>query len=451
MQRHSTRKYKSEILFLMPGKKLKKETPRLFQAPKGMHDVLPAEQPWWERIESVVKELARFYNFKKIDPPVLESADLFKKTTGEDTDVVAKEMYTLKTKGGDILALRPEFTPSVSRAYLEHSLSRLGQPQKLLQWGPVFRHDRPQLGRLRQFTQAGFEILGGPNDSIYDAQVILIATNLLEELKIKNTILKINSIGCKICRPVYKKQLQDYYKNHEKELCDDCLMRLKTNPLRLLDCKNESCQKPKEKVPNFLDKLCVNCSSHLRGVLEYLDELKISYTLDNNLVRGLDYYSRTVFEILVEGPGSEVGTLPGGGRYDYLMEFLGGHLTPAVGWACGVERLIAVMKAQEVKLPARTLKRVFLVHAGESAKKKALKLMRDLRAQGIAVSEALARDSLKAQLKFADKEGVATALILGQKEIYENNVILRDMRKGLQESISLDKIVGEIKSRWKEQ
>jgi len=433
----------------MPKKLKTKETPRMFQAPRGMRDVLPAEQPYWERIESVAKELARFYNFQRIDTPVLEPADLFKKTTGEDTDIVAKEMYTLKTKGGEVLALRPEFTPSVARAYLEHSLSRLGQPQKLFQWGPLFRHNRPQLGRLRQLTQAGFEILGGPNDPIYDAQVILIFTDLLEKLRIKNTVLRINSIGCRICRPIFKKQLQSYYKGHERQICDDCERRLKTNPLRLLDCKNDQCQKLKAEAPNFLDKLCVNCSGHLKGVLEYLDELKISYALDNNLVRGMDYYNRTVFEIFAEGQGSEVGALLGGGRYDYLMEFLGSRPTPAVGGACGVERLIAVMKAREINPPARMLKRVFLVHAGESAKKKALKLMRNLANEGIAVSEVLAKDSLKAQLKSAGKEGSALALILGQKEIYENNVILRDMRKGLQENISLDKIVGEIKKRWK--
>lgn len=309
----------------MKNKSKNKETPKMFQAPKGMHDVLPHDQPYWERIESVVKDAARYFNFQRIEPPILEDADLFKKTTGEDSDIVQKEMYTLRTKGGDLLALRPEYTPSICRAYLEHGLSRLGQPQKLFHFGPVFRHDRPQLGRFRQFTQFGFEILGGPNDPIYDAQVILIYNTILEDLKIKNTLLKINSIGCKVCRPLYKKQLQNYYKNHEKELCADCARRLKTNPLRLLDCKNENCEKLKSKAPNFLDKLCATCGKHFREVLEYLDELNIPYTLDNQLVRGLDYYSRTVFEIYADGVGSDVGALPAGGRYDYLMEFLGGH------------------------------------------------------------------------------------------------------------------------------
>ncbi len=430
-------------------KKIPKEAPKLFRAPKGMHDVLPSEQPYWERIESVATELARFYNFHKIDTPILEQADLFVRSTGESTDIVEKEMYTLKTKGGDFLALRPEFTPAVARAYLEHSLSRSGQPQKLYQFGPLFRHERPQLGRFRQFTQIGFEMVGGPNDPIHDAQIILIAVNLLEELKIKEIALKINSIGCRVCRPLYKKQLQSYYKNHEKELCHDCVRRLKINPLRLLDCKNPDCQKINARAPNFLDKLCVNCSHHLKGTLEYMDEFQIPYTLDNQLVRGLDYYTKTVFEIFADGPGSEFGALPGGGRYDYLIELLGGYLTPAVGFACGVERLIAVMKAKNIELPHRLVKRVFVAHAGDAAKKKALKIVRILHDAGIPISEALSRESLKAQLKAADKDKSTLALILGQKEIYENSVILRDLRTGLQESVSLDRIVDEIKKRWR--
>jgi len=426
-----------------------KEPQRMFRAPKGMHDILPSEQPYWERIESAVKELARFYNFSRIETPILESADLFRRTTGEESDIVQKEMYTLRTKGGDVLALRPELTPGISRAYLEHSLGRISQPQKLYHIGPVFRHDRPQLGRYRQFTQIGFEVIGGLNDPVYDAEVILIFTKLLDELKIKNTVLKINSIGCRVCRPIYRRQLQGYYKPYERELCADCARRLKTNPLRLLDCKNASCEKLKVKAPNFLDKLCTTCSSHFKAVLEHLDDLQISYVLDNQLVRGLDYYSRTVFEIFAEGAGEEVGALPAGGRYDYLMETLGSHLTPAVGAACGIERLIAVMKAKDIKVSQKEVKRVFVVHAGKLAKRKALKLIKDLESEGIPISEALAKESLKAQLKMANRENAGLALILGQKEVYEGSVIIRDLKTGLQEAVALDKIVAEIKKRFK--
>jgi len=426
-----------------------KEAVRSFQAPKGMHDVLPSDEAYWEKIEGIVKSLAKSYGFSRLEPPILEHAELYQKTTGEESDVVEKEMYTLKTKGGDFLALRPEYTPGISRAYMEHGLSRMGQPQKLFYFGPVFRHDRPQLGRYRQFTQIGFETLGGVNDPIYDAEIISIFSDLLTELKIKNFVFKINSIGCRICRPIYKKQLFNYYKNHEKELCEDCVKRLKSNPLKLLDCKEDECVKLKAKAPNFLDKLCVTCSAHFKEVLEYLDEIGIPYQLDHRLVRGLDYYSRTVFEIYADGDEAAIGAVAGGGRYDYLMETIGGHLTPAMGGAAGVERLITVLRAKEIGVAPRAPKKVFLAHAGELAKKKAFSLLKDLRGKGISVAEALAKESLKAQLKVADKEGIAIALILGQKEIYENNIIVRDLVSGTQEAVMLDKLPDEIKKRLK--
>jgi histidyl-tRNA synthetase len=379
----------------------------------------------------------------------MEFADLYNKTSGEESDIVEKEIYTLKTKGGDVLALRPEFTPGMSRAYLEHNLSRMGQPQKLYTIGSIFRHDRPQLGRYRQFTQIDFEVLGGVNDPLYDAEMILIAINLLRQCKIKDVSLRVNSIGCRVCRPIYRKQLTNYYKNHEKELCEDCQRRLKTDPMRLLDCKHETCEKLKLKAPNILDKLCVTCSAHFRGVLEYLDITNIPYELDHRLVRGLDYYSRTVFEIFATGKEAEIGAIAAGGRYDYLMETIGGHLTPAMGFACGVERLIAVMKSKEIVIPAKKEKRVFVAHAGELAKQKAFGLLELLRSEGVAVSEALAKESLGAQLKSADKEGVTLALILGQKEIYENTVIVRDLANGLQEAVPMEKLIAEIKKRLK--
>lgn len=430
----------------MPKQKKDKQNAGLFQLPKGMRDVLPYEQPLWDRILKVARDISEFYNFSRIDTPVLEFAKLFEKTN-EETDLVQKEMYSLKTKGGDNLALRPEFTAPVMRAYVEHGLSRLGQPQKLYTTGQVFRHENTQQGRQRQFTQYNLEVIGGANDPIYDAQVVLIFQRFLEELKIKNIILKMNSIGCKVCRPIYKKQLQNYYKNFEKKLCTDCQKRYKTNPLRLLDCKQEQCQEYKKKAPTFFDKLCVTCSTHLKGVLEYLDELGISYELDNTLVRGLDYYSKTVFEFYVDGV--DVGAVVAGGRYDYLMEMLGGRLTPAVGGASGIERIIAVMKAQEIKLPEKKQRRVFLIHVGELAKKKSMKVIEDLRVAGIPVMESLGRESLKAQLKAADKEGIELALIFGQRELFEGSIILRDLRNSLQETVSLNKLVEEIKKRMK--
>jgi histidyl-tRNA synthetase len=444
-------------------KEKKKETPRTFQSVKGMHDVLPSDEPYWERIECATKAIAKAHGFARIEPPVLEFAELYNKTSGDESDVVQKEMYTLKTKGGDVLALRPEYTPGIARAYMQNGLSRATQPQKLVAMGPLFRHERPQLGRMRQFTQIDLEVLGGTSDPMYDAEVIAMFYRLLTEIKIKNPTVKLNSIGDRVCRPVYKKLLIAYYREHEDELCEDCKRRLETNPLRLLDCKEPGCARLKASAPSFLDKLCAPCSNHFKEVLEYLDEIKIPYELNPHLVRGLDYYSRTVFEIYAEGAEEEIGALAAGGRYDYLMETIGGHVTPAVGGASGVERLIAVMRAREVaadgaerghrggsggsgKVSANS-KKIFLAHAGSLAKKKAFVLLQSLREKGIIVVEALSKESLSAQLKVANKEGITIALILGQKEIYENSVIIRDLTNGVQEAVSLDKLPEELKRR----
>jgi len=431
-------------------KKSAKEKKILLQSPKGMHDILPDAQPMWDKMRQAIASIADDYNFNRIDTPIVEKVDLFTRGVGEETDVVGKEMYTLKTKGGDVLALRPEATAAVARAYLEHGMSRMGQPMKLFYEGPMFRHENPQAGRLRQFHQVGFEILGGANDPIYDAQIIVAFDRLLKLLKVTGTTIKINSIGCRVCRPFYKRQLQTYYKQHEQELCVDCSRRLVTNPLRLLDCKKESCMPFKVNAPNFLDKLCAACGHHLQAVLEYLDELKIPYGLDHQLVRGLDYYSKTVFEFFAEDKGSELGALVAGGRYDYLFELLGGRLTPAVGAAAGFERIISLMQLQATKFPVKTRRRAFVIYIGDLAKRKALKLVEDLRAEGIPTGEAFGKESLKNQLKVADKEGHNVALILGQKEIYEDSIILRDLRNSLQETISLRRMVEEVKKRLKD-
>ncbi len=420
------------------------------QSVKGMHDVTPPQQEVWDAVRTAVSLCAHNYSFSRIDTPFLEHVKVFEKSLGVDSDVIEKEMYILTTKGGDVLALRPEGTAGVVRAYLENGLSRLGSPQKLYYEGPMFRHESPQAGRLRQFTQAGFEIIGGVNDPLYDAQIILIAARIFDALKIKHIQLHVNSIGCRVCRPIYKKQLIAYYKPLESQLCEDCVRRLKTNPLRLLDCKKQQCQKLKADAPNILDKLCVTCSQHFKEVLEYLDELGIAYTLSPHLVRGLDYYSKTVFEFLTtEKTGVEIGAVASGGRYDYLAEMMGGKSTPAVGFAVGFERVIEIMKAQQVVLPQKQVKRVFVAHAGELAKKKALKIIEDLQKAGVSCAESLARESLAAQLKVANKEGATLAVIVGQKEIYEESVIIRNLALGLQETFPLHRMVEEIKKRLK--
>lgn len=413
----------------------------LFQSPRGMHDVLPRDWVFWDRVFKVTKDVAEFYNFLKIETPILERSDLFRRTVGEESDIVSKEMFSLRATSDD-LVMRPENTAGIARAYLQHGLSHVSQPLKLYYQGPFFRREQPQAGRFRQFHQVGFEILGGASDPIYDAQTILVFFRLMEYLKIKGLSIQVNSVGCRICRPHYRKKLVDYYRKHEKNLCVDCKRRLKSNPLRLLDCKDPSCVLLKAGAPSLLDNLCVSCNNHLKIALEYLDELSLPYVLNNYLVRGLDYYSRTVFEIFAEG--SDLA-LAAGGRYDYLMEMIGGRQTPGVGGAMGVERVIELMKLKGAE-PVQTSRiKVFFVYVGDLAKKKTLSLIEEFRKAGVSAQEALGKDSLKKQMQLADKAGAQFALIMGQKEVYEETAILRDLKTGLQEEVPLKSVVSKVK------
>lgn len=428
--------------------KTEKTAKILFQSPKGMHDILPSEQPWWDKLRKVSQEVADFYNFSRIDTPILEDVEIFKRGVGITTDIVEKQMYILKTKAGDHLALRPENTAGIIRAYFQHGLSHLPQPLKLYYFGPFFRYEQPQAGRYRQFHQVGFEILGGGDSPIYDSQVILVSFRLLEELKVKNLIIQLNSIGCKNCRQIYRRKLQNYYRRFSRKICKDCRRRLVINPLRLLDCKNEKCEQIKKEAPIMLDELCAACKNHFKEVLEYLDELNLPYTLNPHLVRGLDYYNRTVFEITTERYNVSLG---GGGRYDYLGEMLGGrkNILPATGSALGIERVIEIMKTQSIAGLSKNKAKVFLVQIGKPAQKRALALIEDFRRAGIKVIESLGRDSLNAQLKIANREEVEIALILGQREVFEENIIIRDMKNGVQETVPLNKVVDEVRKRIK--
>ncbi|MEE8131754.1 MAG: histidine--tRNA ligase [Candidatus Paceibacterota bacterium] len=431
-------------------RKGKKEKKTLFQSPKGMHDILPQEQPYWEKIRRVSNQIADFYNFSRIDTPILEMAEIFERGIGEGTDIIEKQMFTIRTKGGDRLVLRPEGTAPIIRSYLQHGLSRLSQPMKLYYNGPMFRYEKPQAGRYRQFHQVGFETIGGDDDPIFDAQIILITYQLIKELKIKNLTIQINSIGCKNCRPAYRRKLQSYYnKFGQNEICKDCQRRLVINPLRLLDCKNENCALIREQAPILLNNhnLCQSCNNHFKETLEFIDELKLPYNLNPFLVRGLDYYNRTVFEIFTEGVNV---ALASGGRYDYLAEMLGSRKRAAVGSSIGIERLVEVMKTQGFGgLSIRSKPKAFLIHIGEQAKKQSLGLIEEFRKSGIKVIESLWKDSLKSQLRVADKEEATLSLILGQKEVFEESIIIRDMRSGAQETVPLRKAVEEVKKRLK--
>ncbi len=434
--------------------KISKKSPALKnkdpQTVKGMHDVLPVDQPLWEKIQKELKEIAEFYNFLPITTPIVEYADLFNRAVGETSDVVEKEMFTLKTKGGDLLVLRPENTAGVARAYIQHGLSHLPHPLKLFYFGPFFRYEQPQAGRERQFHQIGFEIFSNENDPIYDAQVILICYRLLEELKIKNIGVHINTIGCRICRPNYRKQLVSYYRPKEKQLCGDCRRRLTTNPLRLLDCKRDSCQPLKADAPTILDSLCGLSKTHFKAVLEHLEDLKLSYVLNHYLVRGFDYYTKTVFEFFTDPvPGEEAFrvALGGGGRYDYLIETMGGKPTPAVGAALGVTPILEILKRRAITFVSKPKAKIFLIHIGDLAKRKSLMLIEEMRKENIPIVELLGKESLTAQLRAADKITAPLALIFGQKEAYEESIIVRDMKTGAQETVPLAKVAALIKRR----
>jgi len=416
-----------------------------FQTPTGMHDVLPEEQSYRRRIYEVVEKITDFYGFNKIDTPILEYTDLFSKGIGLDTDIIQKEMFTFKTKGEDVLSLRPEGTAPVVRAYLEAGMFNLPQPIKLWYFGPFFRHEKPQAGRFRQFWQLGLEVLG-ESSSVVDAQVIQIFYNILNDLKLKNLTVEINSIGDSQCRPYYKKLLKSYLRSREGALCTDCRNRSKTNPLRILDCKEEKCQRIMSQAPQTIDHLCDDCHQHFKDVLEFLDEAAIPYRLNPYLVRGLDYYTKTVFEIVAQSPqGESLGSLVGGGRYDGLAKILGGRNTAAMGGAAGIERIVAVMKEQGI-VPSKTIApKVFFSQIGQLAKIKSLKLFEDFRKANILIVESLGRDSLRAQMSKANKLGVAYSLILGQKETLDGTIIIRDMKTGKQTIAKMDKVVAEIK------
>jgi len=418
-----------------------------FQSLSGMHDIFGEDQKYFQKIYKIVENIANFYNFEKIETPILESTDLFSKGIGLTTDIVTKQMYTFKTKGGDLVSLRPEYTASIVRSYIEKGMHTLPRPIKLWHFGPCYRYERPQAGRFKQFYQFGFEVLGNQSPVI-DAQIIKICYNILEALGLKNLTCEINSIGDEQCRPYFKKALVSYLKRKKSDLCKDCRKRLKENPLRILDCKEEKCQKVINQAPQTVDYLCEECHDHFKRVLEFLDELEIPYQLNTHLVRGLDYYTKTVFEITGKTQISKkIGSLIGGGRYDTLVKLLGGKDTPACGAAGGVERIINLMKAESIKIPKPPGKKVFLAQLGNLAQKKSLKLFEQLRKSKIKVVEDLSRDSLKAQLKIADKLQIRYVLIFGQKEALENTILIRDMKKGTQKTIELKNLVKEIRRR----
>ena len=420
-----------------------------FHTPTGTKDILPSVQPLWSFVLTAFENAAKFYGFNRIDTPIIEDAELFIKGTGIDSDIVEKQMYTLKTKGGDALVLRPEGTPPVVRAYLEKGMAHLPSPVKLYYEGPMFRYERPQAGRMRQFRQFGVEVIGD-GSPVMDAQIIQLFTVMLESVKIKEYTIHINSIGTANSRTRYKKILKGYYRSHYRQICATCRDRLKSNPLRVLDCKDEKCQRVKIQAPPILDYLDDESSKDFKAVLEYLDSRNLPYFVNPNLVRGLDYYTKTVVEIFSGQPQNQEKSVAfgAGGRYDDLVKHLGGQEeTPAVGFAIGMDRIINFLQEQGTLPPKSPVPRIFLVQISNLAKKKSLGLIEDFRSAGIGIRESLGRDSIKSQLNLADRLGVEYTLILGHQESLNDEIIIREMESGSQETVPFGSIILQMKKR----
>lgn len=405
----------------------------MYQAPRGTSDILPKEQPYWRYIEQKAVDICQLYGYERIDGPAFEDTKLFTRSVGEGTDIVEKEMYTFEDMGGSKLTLRPEGTAPVCRAYLEHGLHNLPQPVKLYYLASIFRYERPQAGRYRQHHQFGYEAIGD-DDAALDAEVIDMAWQFFRSLGLHRLSLSLNSIGCKKCRPEYLAVLKKYYASYIPDLCSDCKDRSKRNPLRLLDCKKPLCQQATHSAPKSIDYLCEQCGEHFSQLKRYLKLLELPFEVNHCLVRGLDYYTRTVFEVQPEAEGAQ-NTLGGGGRYDDLIEELGGKPTPAIGFATGIERIILNLKKQNIAIPALPSPKVFIAYIGDEARDEAIKLAATLRKEGIGVIEAIGNKSLKAQLRQANTLGVSEAVIIGEQEVKTGTVILRDMTTSQQKTI----------------
>ena len=415
---------------------------RLFQAPRGTADILPEEQAYWRFCRSRAREIATSFGYQRIDTPLFEDAGLFVKGTGEVTDIVEKETYTFEDRGGDELTLRPEGTPPVCRAYLQHGMSNMPQPVRMYYVCPMFRYERPQSGRSRQHHQFGIEVLGDA-DPIIDAEVIEVAWRFLASFGMRDLDLAVNSIGDGRCRPAYVRMLQEHYSRHVDVLCGDCARRLERNPLRLLDCKVETCQPVIAAAPHSVEYLCDDCNAHWSSLLAHLSALDIPYRINDRLVRGFDYYTRTVFEITPPVEGSQTSVV-GGGRYDGLMEELGGKQTPGIGFGMGLDRVILNLKRQEVAVPRYDGTKVLVAHLGDSAKGEAIKLASRLRQSGTAAIPGPAGRGLRSQLRYASSIDATHAVIIGDDELAKGVVVLRDLSKSEQREVDPEHLIREI-------
>ncbi len=405
---------------------------------KGTKDILPPEIKKWQLVEKLARETFELYGYKEIRTPIFEATELFEKGTGETSEVVIKEMYTFIDKGGRSLTLRPEGTPGVVRALIEHRLYLKPMPLRFYYIGPMFRYDKPQKGRYRQFHQIGLEVFGEEDPAI-DAEVVEIVDFFLKRLRILDTEILINSIGCKKCRPSYLNILKDEAEKYAKELCSDCQRKIQTNPLRIFDCKKEKCRKIADNFPKIIDYLCNECEQHFSKFKDYLELYEIKYRIEPKLARGLDYYTKTVFEVISKRLGAQDAVL-GGGRYDDLVKIFGGPSLPGIGFAIGAERLISLLPEEFEKEKDF----IYVIYLGEEAKREAISLLRFLRMNNIQCIAEFKNKNLKNQLSRANKLNARWVLIIGEEELRKKRYKLKDMEKAIQIEVNKEEILKKL-------
>jgi len=411
-----------------------------YKAVKGFKDILPYQVGTWNRIESDAKRIFELFGFNEIRIPMIEKAELFARGIGQDTDIISKEMYTLEDRKGNFLALRPEATASVLRAYIEHKLYNVSPVQKLFTIGPMFRYERPQKGRRRQFHQINVEIIGDPGPRS-DSELIFMIMYFFSSLGLNDLVLNINSLGCLKCRGPFRAELKSYLGRHFEQLCPDCQKRMETNPLRVFDCKVETCNQILKDAPSILDFLCSDCARHFDSVRSYLEELQVDFVVNSHLMRGLDYYTRTTFEVQIKEMGAQ-NAVAGGGRYDNLMKEFGGPDSPAIGFAIGVERVVELLEENAVQKEEGP--DIFLAPLGKEAEDKAFIWLQELRKRGLKCEMEYRSLGLKAQMRHADRLNACKVLIVGEDELIKGKGIVRDMVSKEQIEIPLDNVVDEL-------
>ena len=408
---------------------------------KGTEDVLPKDSYRWQFVEDVMRKESASYGFKEIRTPVFEHTELFARGVGQTTDVVQKEMYTFDTKGGESVTLRPEGTAGAARAVLEHGLVNDSLPIKASYFVSCYRYEKPQAGRLREFHQFGLECYG-TQSPVADAELICAAQSIFDRLGIKQLRLEINSIGCPTCRAEYHKALKEYFYGYKDELCETCNSRLEKNPMRILDCKSPVCSKIAQGAPKITDYLCDECKEHFASVQKYLDAAGVEYTINPTIVRGLDYYTKTVFEFVTDFIGAQ-GTVCGGGRYDGLIEELGGKHLPSLGFAMGIERLLMLMDKQGIEIPKPSTCDLYVAVMGEKASLKSFEIIKAVRSCGLIAETDVVGRGLRAQMKYADKIGAKFSMVLGDNEIEQGKAVIKNMSGGEQTEMVLDDTFAE--------